>query len=206
MVPGGAGARLAESAPQAVAPKIATAQESQHGQVDLRVDAGGIGVAVSEVVADLLEAQPRLQQMSGTGVTQAMWPPAFGWSFVYGEVALDYGVQSARRQWREGCAYPQEHDPAGGLGSCLAQVARDRIADLGHKGGIDVPGALGSDKADPVLLPVDVVETQPTNFTGTHPVDRQQQDDRVVSDRCRVGTTGRREHAYDSWPCRTHWQ
>ena len=67
--------------------------------------------------------------MASTGVSQAVWPAPFPWPFVCREVACDRGVQSAHRQWRVRRTQPQEHDPAGRLGSCLTQVARDRIAD-----------------------------------------------------------------------------
>ena len=95
---------------------------------------------------------------------KAVWPTPFPWPFVCREVACDRGVQPAQRQWRVRRTQPQEHDPAGRLGSCLTQVARDRIADPRHERRLLVTTALGSDETDPIARPVNIVEAQMAHF------------------------------------------
>jgi hypothetical protein len=54
-----------------------TRHETQSRQVDFGVDPRGVGTAMSQVVANFLDGQPRLGQMPSARVPQAMGPAAF---------------------------------------------------------------------------------------------------------------------------------
>src|ERR1700738_764905 len=59
--------------------------------------------------------------------------------------------------------------------TCMTQVVQDGIADRCLKW-IDVPSAtLGSLKVYRLLPPVDIVEPQPAQLTGTNTIDREEQ-------------------------------
>ena len=175
-------------------------------KVDLGVDASGVGASMAEVIAHLLEAPSRLHEVPGAGMSQAVRPAAFLRQPVLWKVALNDVVEPTCRQrpvWR---TQRQEDDPAVRLGSAVAQIARNGIANPGfERSGLLAP-ALGSDEADPIVRPVDVVEAQPAHFARAEAVHRQQQDDRVVSDRSRVVAVGLGEHPTDGVPRRAERQ
>src|ERR1700741_440465 len=61
--------------------------------------------------------------------------------------------------------------------TCMTQVVQDGIADRCFKW-IDIPSAtLGPLKAYRFLPPVDIVEPQPAQLTGTNTIDREEQKD-----------------------------
>ena len=71
-------------------------------------------------------------------------------------------------------------------GRALFEVPDDRLSDDGHER-IDLgTSRLGATDRQTVVLPIDVVKAQRGDLTGPEAIDRQQQENRAVSDVRRV--------------------
>ena len=84
----------------------------------------------------------------------------------------------------DGSFAAKKHATAGAARAAVAQVRRDRRADLRGKGKRSSVIALAAD-AHRAGVPVNIVELEKGDFPGTQPQSRQQQHDRIVAPACR---------------------
>src|SRR5208283_972045 len=75
--------------------------QTQRGQVDLRVDPGGIRATVPQVVSDFFKGEPGINQSTGAGVPKRMRSAAFPRSHRGQKTAAHKVVKSSSRD-REG--------------------------------------------------------------------------------------------------------
>jgi hypothetical protein len=75
---------------------------------------------------------------------------------------------------------PDEDVATRGLGPAIAEVRDEGVGHLRQEGQDQQPSGLGLGEGDLLVAPVDVIETELANVTGSHAEPRRQQQDRVV--------------------------
>jgi hypothetical protein len=115
------------------------------------------------------------------------------------------GIQAFRRHRSDRRPDLQKQLATGASRPGLLEVPDDRLSDDGHER-IDLgTSRLGAADRQTVVLPIDVVQAQRGDLTGPEAIDRQQQENRSVSDV--RGVIGRRvlDQPSDCPPMRDRW-
>src|SRR5437870_7192509 len=134
------------------------------------------------MVADFLEAMAHFEEMAGTRMSQAVWAIAFGWQSNEGQVLSHEVAKGSLRQNTIRGTQGEEQDATWALWPAVPQVACNRITNTRHKGEGLKAQALGSSDADTVVLPIDIVELQASDFARAQAIDSQQQQDGPVAE------------------------
>jgi hypothetical protein len=125
------------------------------------------------VVPDFLEAMAGFEEMTGTGVAQAVWAIAFGGQAHDGQVSPHEVTQCPLRQGTVRSTEGEKEEATGALRPATLQVAYERIADTRREGKALTAPALGASYMERVLMPVEIVELQAPDFARAEPIDRE---------------------------------
>lgn len=161
---------------------------------------------MTEVIGDFLERQAARHEMSGARVPEHMRTATRHLKAEPLDAVRDNGIQAFRGHRSDGRPDLQNQLTTRASRPSLFEVPDDRLSDDGHER-IDLGTArLGATDRQTVVLPIDVVKAQRGDLTGPEAIDRQQQEDRAVSDVRPV--IGRRvlDQPIDVVPRGTDWQ
>jgi hypothetical protein len=146
------------------------------------------------------------EEMTGTGMSQAVRAITFGWQTHYGKIAPYEVTQCPFRQGAVRGTKGEKEEATGALRPAILQVACERIADTRLEGKeLKVP-ALGASDVERVLVPVDIVELQAPDFARAEAIDSEQQQDRPVAEVDWLRPCRRLKHTADVIPRRSEWQ
>jgi hypothetical protein len=126
------------------------------------------------------------EEMTGTGVSQAVRAIAFGWQAHHGQVAPHEVTQCPLRQGAVRSTEGEKEEATGALRPATLQVACERIADTRLEGKELKAPAFGASYVERVLMPVDIVELQAPDFARAEAIDSEQQQDRPVAEMDRL--------------------
>ena len=117
-----------------------------------------------QMVADFLEGQPRLDQMPGAGVPQAVGTAAGPWSVCLRQMRGHDVIERTGGERPERRPHSQEERRLIALRPRVTDIAADGVLDAGfEREDVSMP-ALGTDDADAVGDPVDILHLQPSHF------------------------------------------
>src|SRR5665213_960858 len=149
-------------------------------QIDLRVDASGIGMLVAQHCTNLGQRRALAQHIAGQPMAKLMRAKGGRVDPCSLEAMSNHGSHAA-------CAVEpsnrrlgaQKNTPRRALGPAVAQVRRDRFADIRRKRQL-APAALAAHGELP-RAPIDVIELQRHHFARSQSEPGQHQQDRIVA-------------------------
>lgn len=122
------------------------------------------------------------EEMTGTGVAQAVRAIAFGRQANHGKVAPHEVTQCPLRQGTVRSTEGKKEDATGALRPATLEVACKRIADTRLEGKELKAATLGASYVESVVVPVEIVELQAPDFARAEAIDREQQEDSPVAE------------------------
>src|SRR5215813_1695408 len=130
------------------------------------------------MVPHFFEAMACFEEMTGTGVAQAVRAIAFGGQAHDGQVAPYEVTQCPLRQGAVRSTEGEKDKATGALRPATLQVACERIANTWLEGKELKAPALGASYVERVMVPVDIVELQAPDLARAQAIGSEQQQDR----------------------------
>ncbi len=125
---------------------------------------------MAEMIGDLLQGEPSMQEPAGTCVTQAMRAEPIQLHALLSQPHPYHGTDTGTRQWAERRLDGEEQGSVRTAGARLSKIAQDRVTDRYSQRVV-----LGSPKFGPrnvnlLSRPVHIVQRQPLDFSASQAV------------------------------------
>ena len=126
-----------------------------------------------QMVAHFFEGQPRLDQMPGARVPQAVGTAAFPWPVGSWHMRGDDVIERTGGKRPERCPHGQEECRMIALRPRVTDIAADGMLDAGFEWEDFSMPALGPGDMDTVRGPINILHLNPAHLTRTEAIDGQ---------------------------------
>lgn len=150
-------------------------------EVDLDVLSGRCGATMTEMVTDLLEGKAPGQQLSGTGMSQAMGATSRDLDAESGQARAHNGTNAGRQKRANGRVKTQKQLAINASWAGFLQVPDNRVANDWIQGILLRTALLWARHIELLTSPVQILETKSGNLATAQAVDCEQQYDRPVA-------------------------
>lgn len=130
------------------------------------------------MIADFLKGQPRVNQMSGTRVAQAVGTPALRRPVCHNDARLHEVIEGAGGQRSEWRANREAQRGVIARRTCVSDVAADGALDTRFEWEGVAPRTLRAMDADATGRPVDILDLQSPNLARSQRIHREQAENR----------------------------
>jgi hypothetical protein len=144
--------------------------------------------------------------MGRTGVAEAVRTVVLGLNAQRVEPAGDRVIHATRRKWAKRSFERHEDFPGSAPRPSRLEISQDRVADGGHERIILCPSLLGPLDRDYLSGPVQVFETQSSDFATSQSINCKQHQDCVVTRITRTLSDGAFHEPLHVNPARTSWE
>jgi len=148
---------------------------TQHRKVNFGIDSCGGAAAMSHEIPNLLQREFTVQKVTAKRMTQAARAPAWCADVESGHAVGDRTAQGTPRDWTNGCTKAQKQLLLVTAGANFLQVPQYGIPDGCDQCKALPLSCLAAPNGNPIILPVDIVQSQPKNLTGSQTVNGTEQ-------------------------------
>ena len=148
---------------------------TQHRKVNFRIDSRGGTAAMSHEIPNLLQREITVQKVTTKRMTQAVWTLAWCADVESGHAVGDRTGQSTPRDWTNWCTKAQKQLLLIAAGANFLQVPQYGIPDGCDQCKVLPLSCFVAPNGNLIILPVDIIQSKPKNFTGSQTVNGAEQ-------------------------------